>query len=213
MISILCPTRNRSIQYRRMVNSLKATTATPVSVLSGTNGNDDYALKQYPVDMPTVHMWNDLARIAYDSGAKLFMLGADDIVFTTPLWDEAIIDHYNKLENKVHVYALQDSRDNLGTPHPIVTREYIDALGYFIPPIFMHWFCDSWTVEIAKANKCFTHLKDFLLVHDKPSDRGQADETHTRIRRNGWYERDKRIDETCKHFLAFEMQRLAEAMS
>lgn len=211
-IALICPTRGRPKQFKRMCDSAVATARDiPIVIYSGSNGGDDYAGWVFPIDMPTVCMWNQLA-LGCDKH-NLYMLASDDIIFTTPGWDKALIDHYNALENKVHVYAFQDSRDPNGTPHPVVTREYIDAMGYFMPPIFLHWFVDSWTVDIAKANNCFTHLKDYLLVHDKPSDRGEGDETHSHIRRMGWHERDKAVNASCKHFLAFEMQRLAEAMS
>lgn len=164
-------------------------------------------------DWPTSMKWNHLAeniiKAPFDATTRLFMLAADDIIFATPLWDKALLDHYRSLENKIHVYALQDSRDPDGTPHPIVTREYIDAMGYFLPPIFLHWYVDSWTVEIAKANSCFTHFKDYLLIHDKPSDRGEGDETHKSIRRAGWRERDKWVAEKCITWLAHEKSRLA----
>lgn len=207
-IAILCPTRGRPEQFKRMCESADKTTVTNVEVLALSNGEDDYA-ENVPTDLPTVMMWNLLAKA---TDAKLLMLGADDTIFTTPGWDEALIDHYNKLENKIHVYALQDSRDPEGTPHPIVTREYIDAMGYFIPPIFLHWFVDTWTVQIAKANNCFTHLKHFGLTHDKPSDRGIIDDTHSRIRRMGWHERDTYVNQSCHHFLDNEIRRLDKAI-
>lgn len=228
MIAILCPTRGRPEQCRRMIDSVYETTSPHLRIILGVNHNDltQYKLKMplmnkdaflvsancFHDNLPTVHKWNLLAQEAMKSDAKLFMLGSDDMYFATPGWNKAIADHYNALENKIHVYALQDSRDENGTPHPIVTREWIEAMGYAFPPIFMHWYLDSWTVEIAKANDCFTHMKDYLLVHDKPSDRGQGDETHSRIRSFGWYSRDEYVDKTMKHVLEGEKRRLYHIM-
>lgn len=211
MIAILCPTRGRSEQFKRMVSSALATSTQSIAIFDGSNDLEcDYSAKKFPHDFPTVMMWNALAYSALQNkDFKLFMLGSDDTIFTTPGWDEALINHYNGLENKIHVYALRDSRDPDGTPHPIVTREYIGAMGYFLPPIFLHWYVDTWTVEIAKANKCFTHFKDYGLTHDKPSDIGCADETHNHIRRMGWRERDQYVNDSCKHFLKHEKDRLS----
>lgn len=192
-----------------------------VEILFYTQEGDDKE-KDYPgcghnvtailgFDWPTVMTWNYLSHPSRTK-ASLLMLASDDMIFATPGWDKALLDHYNALENKIHVYHLQDSRDVEGTPHPIVTREYIHAMGYFMPPIFLHWFVDTWTREIGKANGVFSHLKEFELIHDKPSDKGQADETHNRIRRNGWHARDLYVNETCQHFLELEKQRLAMAM-
>lgn len=214
MIALLCPTRGRPKQFLRMLESVGKTAINKTIFLACSNGGDEYVEKQFPIDCPTVFMWNKLAEVAMQNPKnKLFMLAADDIIFETPGWDNALIEHYNKLENKIHVYALQDSRDVNGTPHPIVTREYIDAMGYFLPPIFVHWFGDTWTTGIANANGCFTHLERYKLVHDKPSDKGQPDETHNGIRRMGWHERDKYVNDTCQHFLELEKHRLAKAMA
>lgn len=228
MIALLCPTRGRPEQFKRMCESARAT-ANDIMIFGCEMNQEGLSQEQkYPSSgsyklsdrhmvvnegMPTVHKWNKLAGEALkDPNNKLFMLAADDMIFETAGWDKALLDHYNKLENKIHVYHLQDSRDHNGTPHPIITKEYMDAMGYFIPPVFLHWFVDSWTRDIAIANTCFTHLKDYILTHDKPSDKGQADETHNGIRRMGWHARDSYVNETCQHFLEHEKRRLGTHM-
>lgn len=221
-IAILCPTRGREKLFDRMCDSaFKTSRNTKIYFYQAV---DDFPTYKCPTQKdsivkcvgspwPTVQSWNYLSSFAMTEGHNLFMLAADDIIFSTPGWDEALLDHYNNLENKIHVYHLQDSRDVNGTPHPIVTREYIDAMGYFLPPIFMHWYGDTWTVEIAKHNSCFTHLRDYELIHDKPSDKGISDETHSRIRKMGWRERDKYVNDTCQHFLELEKNRLAKVLA
>lgn len=200
-IALLCPSR-RPEGFLRMETSAEKT-AEDFTVYT-----DDF-----PEFMPTVHKWNVLAeRALRNEENKLFMLAADDMIFETAGWDKALLDHYNALENKIHVYSLGDSRDVDGTPHLIVTREYISTMGYFLPPIFLHWFCDSWTTDCARSNFCFTHFRQYRLTHDKPSDKGQPDETHLGIRRMGWHERDKYVNDTCQHFLAHEIGKLSEKM-
>lgn len=204
MIAVLTPSR-RYYGLIRMRQSI-ASTATAVNIYSDSG--------LYPEYMPTVHKWNMLAHEALkDERNKLFMLGADDIIFETPNWDKALLDHYNNLANKVHCYALQDSRDVDGCPHPLVSREYIRAMGYFLPPLYTHWYVDTWTRDIARSNHCFTHFKDYKLTHVKPSDHGAADETHMGIRRMGWHDADTYTNKTCQHFLEVEKQRLAKAMT
>lgn len=212
-IALLCPTRGRLEQCKRMIESAQSTSTAksyPNIYISKTQG-DDIRLFHHiaPEGMPTAHRWNLLAEMAMqDKDNKLFMLAADDMIFGVAGWDKALLDHYNALENKIHIYALQDSRDENGTPHVIMTREYIEAMGYFVTPIFLHWFIDSWTVEIAKANNCFTHLKDYLLIHDKPSDKGQGDATHNGIRAMGWRERDQWVADKMKPWLEAEKREL-----
>lgn len=195
MIAICCPSR-RPEGLKRMRHSAEGTLSISYTA-------------DFPEFMPTVHKWNLLAQEAMKNPKiKLFMLAADDMIFDTPGWDVALLEHYASLNDKIHVYALQDSRDPDGVPHPIVTREYIETMGYFLPPIFLHWFVDQWTVDIAKANFCFTHFKAFKLIHDKTNDKGIADETHNGIRQHGWLGRDASVNDTCQHLLDFEKQRL-----
>lgn len=227
MIELICPSKGRWDRLRRMWQSALRTASNPeqlylrVGVLDTEKTN--YASALYNDDQHTMYgvrdwstcfSWNLMAEEAMeDSKGKLFMLASDDTVFTTPHWDKALIDHYNALDSKIHVYHLQDSRDKNGTPHPIVTREYIEAMGCFLPPAFLHWYVDSWTVGLAKANNCFTHLQDYMLLHDKPSDKGDPDETHTDIRDRGWKVRD---DWTWRKLqleqYGFECQKLRKAI-
>lgn len=221
-IAILCPTKGRPEQFKRMVESVRKTAdlqnvmiypcvnGHETSLVNGATNRDIVCDETVlPEGMPTVHRWNYTAMIAQrNANHKLFMLGADDTIFATPHFDKALLDAYNALGNKIHVFALQDSRDKLGTPHPIVTREWIEAMGWFIPPIFLHWYIDSWTVEIAKSAGCFTHLKDYLLIHDKPSDKGECDATHTGIRAMGWHERDKWVAGHCQDWLELQKHKL-----
>lgn len=225
MIALLCPTRKRAAQCRRMIESVVKTTGVDVAVYLAYDfrEEDNYvsellSIKGIPIyklhmpdGMPTAHKWNRLAEHAMKDNHNLFMLAADDMVFSTPLWAEALLEHYSALDNKAHIYSLLDSRDADGTPHIIATREYIMAMGYFVPPLFLHWFIDTWTVAIGKANNCFTHMKDYLLMHDKPSDRGDVDETHSKIRTMGWHQRDTWVNEHCGHFLRSEIYRLSDA--
>lgn len=220
-IALLVPSRGRPEQLKRMIQSVKDTASYGIKLYLGLSEEDSKIYDKTDVgdisifqdNMPTVQKWNFLAEKAMkDIVNTHFMLASDDMIFATSVWDIALKEHYFNLQNKIHCYHLQDSRDKDGTPHPIVTREWIEAMGYAFPPIFLHWHLDSWTVEIAKANNCFTHLEDYLLIHDKPSDKGLADETHNRIREFGWRERDKYVNDKCQHFLTYEKNRLAEKM-
>lgn len=236
MIALLCPTRGRPDKFKAMVASVVATTSEIVTVyailqseediksydvehIMCENGNKKVELITFTitdVDCPTVHLWNKLAELAHDDKDRkhsMFMLASDDIIFSTKGWDVELIKLYNALDNKIHVFSLQDSRIHddgmtLSTPHPIVTREYMHAMNYFLPPLFLHWYVDTWTVSIARHNSVFTHLPDFLCTHDKIRQASNIDETHVRLRKRGWRERDRYVNNTCRHLLSSEKLRL-----
>lgn len=226
MITLLCPTRARPQQCKRMIESAIATSEGKLEIYLNIEryGDEGYMLPEHdrvtyyitdsPAGLPTAHKWNMLAEEAMKNPEnKLFMLAADDMVFSTPLWDGALVETYEKLDNKIHVFSLLDSRGENSYPHPIMTREWIGAMGYFIVPIFLHWHQDLWTTQIAKHNSCFTHLPEYLLIHDKCNDRGQPDATHSGIRQMQWRERDASVAKTCGHFLETEKQRLANIIA
>lgn len=208
MIALLCPSKGRPAKLKRMWESAKATSTQPLKLYLAIDAKE-WPLYQdliaanvqfftMPDLMPTAHKWNLLADAAMlKKSNQIFFLAGDDMIFETEGWDTALET------NKIHIYALQDSRDEDGTPHPIMTREYIEAMGYFVPPIFMHWFIDTWTVAIAKSARCFTHLKQFKLTHDK-----DKDQTHIGIRGYGWRERDGYVNEKMQHLLEAEKTRL-----
>src|SRR5690348_14921835 len=119
MIAILCPTRGRPEQFKHMMESAYKTS--DANIFCSTSEEEwisymliaCYSMNEYgkflnclhmPDGLPTAHKWNVLANFQMKNPeTKLFMLGADDMIFETPGWDKALIDHYNALENKIHV--------------------------------------------------------------------------------------------------------------
>jgi hypothetical protein len=168
------------------------------------------------VEMPeatTGYKWNRLAQLAFGQPNTFYMLAADDMVFKTNGWDKALVEHYAGLERKQHIYALRDSRDPAtGTPHPIFTREWISLFGWMVNPMYLHWFVDTHAVEVAKSCNVFTHFSNYELTHIKPSDHGNPDETHSRIRSWGWAERDRFVWEVTKEYRELDKQKLKKAL-
>lgn len=218
MIVLITPTRDRPELCKRMVDSARATADEPIEVFLGIASNEGNYPQEYRhilaqqalmEEMPTVAITNFLAEEAMRNlDNKLFMIVGDDAIFATKGWDTALKNEYDKLDNKIHVFSFKDSRSAEGTPHPIVSREFIEAMGYLCTPIFMHFFVDTWLVEMAKNSNCFTKLDDHLVIHDKDSDRGIPDNTHTRLRDNGCKARDFYVKNKCQHFLETEKRRL-----
>lgn len=225
MIELICPSKGRPDKLKRMWDSARRTADSPNDIYLRVGVNeeeremyrgavDGYSAVYAVKDWSTVYTTNLLADKAFKDGAsKLFMIIGDDAIFTSYEWDKALREHYDALNNKIHIYSFLDSRSPAGTPHPIATREYIDAMGTLAPPIFLHWYVDTWMVQMAKDNNCFTHLKDYLLVHDKPSDKGMPDETHNSIRERGWHERDSYVNAICQDYFHMQNQRLFQAIS
>ena len=160
MISILCPTRSRSGQLRKMVESARNTATKPIEIVVYVDEDDpktmatvlDLDLK-YMVGPRLWYMteyWNVLVPLA---SGDILLQGNDDVIFRTKGWDVMVQDAFDACPDKilmVHGNDLGGNRESAG-PHPFVSRKWVDTLGYFIAPYFSSDFGDTWINDIANA--------------------------------------------------------------
>jgi ribosomal protein L37E len=123
-------------------------------------------------DDPTLKQYLELARLAgvlYQIGPRniihsarwdkclplatgeLLCHGNDDIIFRTPGWDQMVIAEFEDCPDKilmVHGDDLYIQREGFGC-HPIISRRWLDTLGYFIPPYFDGEWGDTWVNDLA----------------------------------------------------------------
>lgn len=159
MISILTPSRSRPILAKRMVDSMLANPGCDVEILFFLNA-DDPALPEYQKflnsnqyiigpNQSTCYSWNLMAEKAkYDI---LFLVG-DDAQIVGDNWGKLIINEFNKIPDKIAcVYPRAPSVSKAKSPHFCLHKNWIKALGYYLPPIFYHWYVDTWVAEVTKA--------------------------------------------------------------
>ncbi len=54
-------------------------------------------------------------------------------------------------------------RERVGSPHFAVHRNWMKALGYFVPPFFWHWYVDTYNQTVAKKlGRCFYLTKTLI---------------------------------------------------
>jgi hypothetical protein len=164
MISVLIPTRKRPEQLRRVVESLKATVHgySPQIVAYVDNDDSSYdAFKGYGRDVlfiqgPRIvlsNMWNKCAEAAC---GDILMQGNDDIIFRTTGWDRIIEEEFAKFSDRiVMVHGSDGSNHDSGSghfgPHPFISRQWMEALGYFTAPYFSSDYGDTWLNDLANA--------------------------------------------------------------
>lgn len=225
-IAMLCPTHWRPELCREMLESVKANTADISDItfyfcLDNTDDIKPYqdlfsSIKDLSIAVCVYRQWTlsmCFNRLAEDAkGHDLYCLISDDCRFGSYGWDRALKNSYESLSNKIHMWCLQYNLDWDGTAFPILSKEFIHAMGWVVPPLFAQYYCDTWLGEIARANNCLTYLRDFNLVHEKKHPLGQGRELNDDVRRRAVLSRDSYVNDTCKHFLEYEKQRLAKAM-
>lgn len=164
MISLLLPTRQRPAQLKRLVDSVNATRASELIELVTYIDDDDPSYDDVELDI-TWHrvgggrhidglvnlseMWNR----CYEAAAgDIVMHCGDDIVFRTEGWDFEVAQTFNAYPDRI-VFAfgrdgIQDGH-NFGT-HGFIHRNWIDAVGYLFPPLFVSDFNDTFLNDVAK---------------------------------------------------------------
>lgn len=206
-IASITPSYNRSEKYRAMKQSFDNNTADnrrASVVLDVIMTDPDF--KGYPVednrivravDVATAWRWNDTAK---RTDADIYILGSDDIEFATPGWDDRLRNLFAKYPDGILCVGFNDGREEGATPHYAVSKQWLEVLGYFANPIFFHWYVDTWTVDVAKRINRYVYASDILLKHNTCKLDGKFDETHKRIRRDGWNDRDRSVWESTERY-------------
>ena len=161
MISILCPTRNRPDEIIRLVNSILVTADNPDEIELALYIDEDDAsydhLLQQDLGVKIVHtqgpkivisdMWNKCCDIAQ---GPIYHHGSDDFVYRSLGWDTTVKEAFDKVEDKIlFLYGRDGHQDeNLGTLG-FLHENWVQAVGYAIPPYFMVDWCDNWINDVA----------------------------------------------------------------
>ena len=192
MISILCPSRGRPKLAKRMIDTVYDTVSDPKNIefLLYLNEDDptldDYKKyideRHYTIgpNQSTCYSWNQLAEKARHD---ILFLAGDDIQFMTKNWDLNIIKVFEMFPDKICMAAPFDGNnkgngnallfneepyqlkknEQVGSPHFAVHRNWMKALGYFVPPFFWHWHVDTYNQTVAKKlGRCFYLTKTLI---------------------------------------------------
>ncbi len=180
MISLLVPTRARPIFMKRLWESAVETAADPARLevvfyldSDDTEGIDCYnALKSGRVKAvigPRILLseaWN----VCYRASAKeICMHCGDDLIFRSQDWDRYIRDAFQAVPDKIlFVYGRDGIQDQkLGT-HGFLHRNWVEMVGYFVPPYFASDYNDLWLTDIAKRIKRARFLPEVFTEHMHP---------------------------------------------
>lgn len=207
MISLLCPTRGRPAQainlYKSFIQTQKSENELIFCIQKEDplfkdyqnefkkNGISNYLFSE---SMPTSYLWNQMA---FGAKGELLTLIGDDVEILTPGWDNIIEEAGKRFSDNLYVITVDDGRtdkiqgEHMRCPHPTIHKKWIETLGYFVPPFFMHRYLDRYTQELAIEVKRFIEIKEVTFNHLKFN--YLNDETGKRSR--NWINYDKYIYE------------------
>jgi hypothetical protein len=135
-------------------------------------------------DQSTSYSWNLMAKKAsYDI---LFLIG-DDTMVETDNWGPLIIREFDKVPDKILMVAPKaGSLGKTKCPHFFLHKNWVNALGYYLPPHFYHHYVDHWIRDIAVSLRRYVHLENFVM----PIIKNVNDEVINRYNRSWLKEKD-----------------------
>jgi hypothetical protein len=163
LISILVPSRGRPMGLVKTIVSANKMATHPrrVEFVVRLDDDDDQIHAYFSPPIKEVvylrgerillsEAWNECAAAA---NGEILMHCGDDIVFSTPGWDQQVRDAFAASEDKillVHGDDLSPNREALAT-HGFLHRRWVETVGYLVPPLFSCDWNDVWLTEVADA--------------------------------------------------------------
>ena len=174
-ISLLTPTRKRPASMQRLWESALQTATSPqnLEIIFYIDSDDTESIAKFN-ELETAYMrhpnedkgmytsqvraiigerivlskmWNACQAIA---NGEVFMHCGDDIIFRSDGWDKIVVDHMNSSPDHIFFVhgrdGIQDSK--LGT-HGFLHRNWVDTVGYFVPPYFSCDYNDTWLTDVS----------------------------------------------------------------
>lgn len=172
-ISLLCPTKNRSIKFKRMAETLIDKTKNPKNIellvcfdlienqkksyleIFNMLSNKGFVIKNYFTDLKT-HAERNNFLASKSLGDFMFPIN-DDLIFITKYWDEVLINEFSVIQDK-QPFCLWVNCDRKYkyldySAFPIINRDWYNCLGYIVPEFFIFWYLDWWICEVSRLSK------------------------------------------------------------
>ena len=203
-ISIILPTRGRSVNLIRLVESIILTTTNTENIevcICVDHDDMESASALIPfsdkIDIKIAigsrqkkhgFYWNRAWQLAT---GDVLQMSSDDFIYRTKGWDVEILKEINKFEDKmVFVYGEDGiQRGKLGT-HFFIHRRWADALGEFVQMHTNVFYHDTWVDVLGTRIGRRKYRDDLLFEHMHPAARkAKQDQTHRDARKNN--ERDE----------------------
>jgi len=216
-ISILTPSRSRSVRLTSFVKSVFETSDHPerLEFLNYVDNDDPeihlykeaekevqklsdnkFVFKNiYEEPMSVSKSWNILAS---NCTGNILIMGNDDVIYKTQNWDTLLLKETQKFEDDIYLMWFDDGvKKKEHANFPIVSRKWYETLGYFTPGCFNFGFNDTWLFEIGLYVKRAHYVDTVKIDHNNfKQDKKYWDSTYARNRteeRGNLYEKDRDI--------------------
>ena len=212
-ISLLCPTRERSKKFARLLKSLidSCFDLSRIEILILLDEDDseieDYnkIIKSEIFNKIKIYMYiknckthaernNFLA--SKSCGQILFPIN-DDMIFVSKKWDSLIDEEFAKIDISNPYCLWIDSGKKYRYLHcdfPIVNIQWYKTLGYVGSEYFNFWYLDTWICDLSFRSKKFIVSKKIEVSQiSANTHKNETDDTHLKNIKEGLPEKDYQI--------------------
>lgn len=119
------------VQYQPVFESIPDVRIIPVQVQRGY----------------VTHIWNILAKMAFDEGYDYMFQCGDDVRLDTVGWIRACVEVLSANGN-IGVTGPYDLNNPRLLTQSFVHKTHIEIFQYFFPPEIPNWYCDDWINQV-----------------------------------------------------------------
>tara|TARA_B100001123_G_scaffold380375_2_gene449927 strand:+ start:2853 stop:3683 length:831 start_codon:yes stop_codon:yes gene_type:complete len=208
-IALLCPTRERSKKFLRMLESLKKNSSDigriELLVLCDEDEPeiDNYfdIIKKNKLEVVNLKFFKksfltNAERhnfLAKKSNSNLFIAINDDIIFPTEKWDDILDIEFSKVGNEPYCLWINNNQKYLylHCDFPIINDHWYKRLGYIGSEHFKFWYLDTWICDLClKSKKFFVTSKIKIFQYSANTFKNEVDNTHLKNIKDGIPEND-----------------------
>ena len=80
---------------------------------------------------------------------EIVMFAGDDILFRTPGWDKIVHREMAKYKDKIVLLGGDDGYNKETITHGFLHRNWIETVGYVVPPGYVGDYADTWVNDLA----------------------------------------------------------------
>ena len=202
-ISLLLPSRERSIKFLRLLNSINNTCSNKDNIeILLLLDDDDKELNEYKkiihnkefkelniklfVKNLDSHSQRNNFLASNSIGDIIFPIN-DDIVFKSKDWDIQINKEFSKINKKPYSLWINCGQkyNYLHCDFPIINREWFERLGYVGSEHFRFWYLDTWICDLSFRSKNFLITNNInVFQYSAHTIKEEVDNTHLKNLKN-----------------------------
>ena len=210
IISLLCPTKNRHLKFKRFTDSLinKTNDINRIELLICFDSYEK-EIEKYESEILRLikkgvivkKFFKDLGSHALRnnylaeqcSGDIIFPIN-DDLIFITSNWDKIIDEEFsrNLKSNPLCVWINCDRKYKKldYSAFPVVNYAWYKRLGYIVPEVFRFWYLDWWICEVSRISKKYFLSNVYIHQFHAETYKSEIDETYKQNATNENLEHD-----------------------